>query len=113
MTGTDAAAHVEPAAVGVVPAAASAVAGHLLLFAIGGGLMWASAFGLVVVVALLCWGAIALAVLAGALLLTRRPTRRLGTGLIVGSLIAGCLQAVFAFALLAAYSSANPGWDLS
>jgi hypothetical protein len=90
-----------------------AIAGHLLLFAVGGAFIWASAFGLVVVVALVCWGALALVVLAGTLLLTRRPTRRLGVGLIVGSLLAGALQVVFAFALLVAYSSANPGWDLS
>ncbi|GAB7003048.1 hypothetical protein JCM18899A_05190 [Nocardioides sp. AN3] len=113
MTGTDAAAHVQPCAVGVISASSGAVAGHLLLFAVGGGFIWVSAFGLVVVVALVCWAAIALVVLAGTLLLARRPTRRLGTGLILGSLLAGLLQAVFAFALLTAYSSANPGWDLS
>lgn len=113
MTGTDPAEPWEPQVIGVVPAASWAVAGHLLLFAIGGAFTWASAFGLVVVVALVCWGALALVVLAGALLLTRRPTRRLGAGLIAGSLLAGSFQVVFAFALLAAYSSAKPGWDLS
>ena len=113
MTGTDATERLQSGAAGAVPAASWAVAGHLLLFAIGGAFIWASAFGLVVVVALACWGALAFVGLAGTLLLLRRPTRRLGIGLIVGSLLAGAIQIVFAFLLLVAYSSANPGWDLS
>lgn len=84
-----------------------------MLFGIGSALAWASAFGLVVVVALVCSGALVLTLLAGALFLAGRTARDLGAGLIMGCVLAGALQAIGLFALVTVYSSANPGWDLS
>lgn len=113
MTATAARARRGPRPEGLVGGTSSAIAVHLTLFALGGVILWFSAFGLVVLVALFCGTAIALVVIAGALLTTRRSTRLLGTGLVAGSLLAGVLQAVLGFTLLVTYSSAHPGWDLS
>lgn len=113
MTSTEAPPRSGARAEGFVPAACRVFAAHLALGAVGGAALWASAFGLVLVVALVCWAVLALAVLAGVLLLVRRPTRMRGAGLVVGSVVAGCVQGAAFLALLVAYSRAYPGWDLS
>lgn len=97
----------------IAPVASRTFAGHLVLLAVCGVALWASGFGLIVVVALVCWGALAVTVLKGGALLLRPRTRRHGAGLILGSVLAGCAQVALVLALLVLYSNANPGWDLS
>ncbi len=49
----------------------------------------------------------------GAVLLVSRTWRRAGLRIILGTVIAAVLEVALTFLLILAYSSANPGWDLS
>jgi hypothetical protein len=97
----------------IAPVATTTFAGHLMLFAVCAAALWASAFGLIVVVVLLCLAALAVTGLRGAALALRQSTRRHGAGLLIGSALAGGAQVALLLVLLVVYSNANPGWDLS
>jgi hypothetical protein len=86
------------------------VLAHLCLFLIPAVTAWTST---ITNTALIPLAALALTLLVGTGLLFSRARRRAGGRIILGTLIAAVLEVLLTFLLILAYSSANPGWDLS
>ncbi|MEZ5091547.1 hypothetical protein [Nocardioides sp.] len=86
------------------------VLAQLCLFLIPAVTAWTSTLTKTAVIPL---AALAVTLLVGTGLLFSRAWRRAGGRIIMGTLAAAVLEVLLTFLLVLAYSSANPGWDLS
>jgi hypothetical protein len=83
---------------------------QLSLFAIPAITDWTATLGSTALIPLV---ALPLTLCVGIALLLSRVWRRAGGRIILGTLVAAVLEVALTFLLVLAYSSANPGWDLS
>jgi hypothetical protein len=83
---------------------------QLALFLIPAITAWTSTLTATALIPLV---ALPLTLCAGAALLVARVWRKAGWRIILGTVVAACLEVGLTFVLILAYSSANPGWDLS
>ena len=83
---------------------------QLALFLIPAITAWTSTLSTTALIPLV---ALPVTLCAGATLLLLRPWRSAGWRIILGTATAAVLEVALTFLLIVAYSSANPGWELS
>lgn len=92
------------------PWGTATVLAQLSLFLIPAITAWTSTLAATAVIPLV---ALPLTLCLGAVLLVSRPWRRAGSRIILGTVIAAVIEVALTLLLIVAYSSENPGWDLS
>ena len=83
---------------------------QIVLFAVPASIAWSSTLNATVYLPLV---ALPTTFVVGVVMLAFREWRRVGARVIGATLLALVLEVVIALTLIAAYSSQNPGWDLS